>query len=111
MVYLTSFSAALVLASAMLSAAAPTEPAQPAGQCNTGSLQCCQSTQQNTDAISSVAGLLGVVAPIGALVGLNCSPITGIGLGQGASCSAQPVCCTGNTFNGVIALGCTAIKL
>ncbi|KAH9479145.1 Fruiting body protein SC1 [Psilocybe cubensis] len=84
----------------------------PSNQCNTGSLQCCDSTQSATS--SSVAGLLGllgvVVGSVTGLVGVNCSPISVVGI-SGNSCSAQPVCCTDNSFNGVIALGCSPINL
>ncbi|KAF8204671.1 hydrophobin-251 [Pholiota molesta] len=30
---------------------------------------------------------------------------------RGTSCSAQPVCCTNDSFNGVVALGCTPINI
>ncbi|KAF8870415.1 fungal hydrophobin-domain-containing protein [Infundibulicybe gibba] len=91
-----------------------TTPTTPASQCNTGGLQCCNSSQEssNTDlGLTSLLGLLGVV--VGALtgqVGVTCSPISAIGLG-GNSCSAQPVCCSNNSFNGIVALGCTPVNL
>ncbi|PPQ89209.1 hypothetical protein CVT25_001278 [Psilocybe cyanescens] len=84
----------------------------PSNQCNTGTLSCCNSVQSATS--SSIAGLLGllgvVVGTVTGLVGVNCSPISVIGVG-GNSCTAQPVCCTNNSFNGLIALGCTPINL
>ncbi|KAF8959640.1 fungal hydrophobin-domain-containing protein [Flammula alnicola] len=84
----------------------------PSNQCNTGSIQCCDSTQSATSSVvSTLLGLLGI--PIGSvtgLVGVTCSPITVIGA-SGTSCSAQPVCCTDTSFNGVIATGCTPINL
>ncbi|KAF9047509.1 hydrophobin-251 [Panaeolus papilionaceus] len=80
--------------------------------CNVGSLQCCNSVQSANDA--SIAGLVGLlsllVGPITGQVGLTCSPITVVGT-AGNSCSAQPVCCTNNNFNGVINLGCSPINL
>ncbi|KAF9556195.1 hydrophobin-315 [Agrocybe pediades] len=84
----------------------------PASQCSTGQLQCCNSTGTAKDAsISKLLGLLGVVVQdVTALVGVTCTPITVIGAG-GNSCSAQPVCCTNNSFNGVVALGCTPVNL
>ncbi|KAF8873234.1 fungal hydrophobin-domain-containing protein, partial [Infundibulicybe gibba] len=92
-----------------------TTPTTPASQCNTGGLQCCNSSQEssNTDlGLTSLLGLLGVV--VGALtdqVGVTCSPISAIGLG-GNSCSAQPVCCSNNSFvSGIVALGCTPVNL
>ncbi|KAF9474374.1 fungal hydrophobin [Pholiota conissans] len=86
--------------------------ASPSNQCNTGSLQCCNSTAKATDpAISTLLGLLGIVVQdVTALVGVTCSPITVVGV-SGTSCSEQPVCCTDTSFNGVVALGCTPINL
>ncbi|KAF8884852.1 fungal hydrophobin-domain-containing protein, partial [Infundibulicybe gibba] len=92
-----------------------TTPTTPASQCNTGGLQCCNSSQESSNAdlgLTSLLGLLGVV--VGALTwssgGVTCSPISAIGLG-GNSCSAQPVCCSNNSFNGIVALGCTPVNL
>ncbi|KAF9484667.1 fungal hydrophobin, partial [Pholiota conissans] len=69
--------------------------------CNTGTLNCCQSTQPT----GGISGLLGI------LTGNNCSPITAIGVGSGANCQQQTVCCTGNNQSGLIVLGCTPISL
>ncbi|KAF5326970.1 hypothetical protein D9619_004102 [Psilocybe cf. subviscida] len=99
------------LAVVTLAAATPTGTA-PSNQCNTGSLQCCNSVQAaDSKSIAGLLSLLGIV--VGSLtgqVGVTCSPITVIGA-SGTSCSAQPVCCTNNSFNGVVALGCTPINL
>ncbi|KJA29738.1 hypothetical protein HYPSUDRAFT_31724 [Hypholoma sublateritium FD-334 SS-4] len=110
---LTTMSA---LALATLAAATPARrsspSSSPSNQCNTGSLQCCSSVQQaDSPAAATELGLLGVVVQdVTALVGLTCTPVTIIGV-SGTSCSAQPVCCTDNSFNGVIALGCTPINI
>ncbi|KAF8154240.1 hydrophobin-251 [Crassisporium funariophilum] len=84
----------------------------PASQCNTGDLQCCNSAQAaNSAAVAPLLGLLGIVVQdVTALVGLTCSPISVIGI-AGNSCSAQPVCCSNNSFNGLVALGCTPVNL
>ncbi|THU75280.1 fungal hydrophobin [Dendrothele bispora CBS 962.96] len=84
----------------------------PASQCNTGPVQCCNSVQSASDpAVAKQLALLGVVAQdVNALVGVTCTPISVIGVG-GNSCSAQPVCCENNSFNGVVALGCTPVNL
>ncbi|KJA29741.1 hypothetical protein HYPSUDRAFT_196081 [Hypholoma sublateritium FD-334 SS-4] len=84
----------------------------PSNQCDTGSLQCCDSVQEATNpSMESLLGLLSVVvSDVTENVGVTCNPITVIGA-SGTSCSEQPVCCTDNTFNGVIALGCTAINI
>ncbi|KAG7445350.1 fungal hydrophobin [Guyanagaster necrorhizus] len=82
------------------------------GMCNTGSAQCCKSVQDpKSEAAQNALGLVGVpIGDITANVGLTCDPITVIGLGT-TSCSNQPVCCENNSFNGVVALGCTPINV
>ncbi|KAF8985270.1 fungal hydrophobin-domain-containing protein [Cyathus striatus] len=104
---------AVTLALATLAAATPTRRNDtPASQCTTGNLQCCQTTGTSTSqAIAPLLSLLGVVVQdVTALIGATCSPISVIGVG-GNSCTAQPVCCTDNSFNGVIALGCSPVNL
>ncbi|ETW80327.1 hydrophobin-like protein [Heterobasidion irregulare TC 32-1] len=83
------------------------------GQCNTGTLQCCNSVQSSSDPVTSLLlGLLGVVlGGIDIPIGIQCTPITVIGVGSGANCVQQPVCCTGNTFNGLVTVGCSPINL
>ncbi|TEB20983.1 fungal hydrophobin [Coprinellus micaceus] len=87
-------------------------PVPAASQCNTGPVQCCNSVQSaSSNPVQALLGLLGIaVGDVDLLVGLTCSPISIIGL-PGNSCSAQPVCCTNNNFNGVVALGCSPINL
>jgi len=103
-------SAVFVLALPLL-AAATALPRNPS-QCNSGSLQCCESTQSPTStSLTALFGLLGIVAStLDALVGVTCSPITVIGV-SGTSCNQQAVCCTNTSFNGLVALGCTPINL
>ncbi|KAF8991434.1 fungal hydrophobin-domain-containing protein [Cyathus striatus] len=95
-----------------LLAAASAIPRDGSSQCNTGSIQCCNSVQEASNpVVGLLAGLLGLVlGPITGQVGLTCSPLSVIGIG-GNSCTAQPVCCTGNSFNGLIVLGCTPINI
>ncbi|TFK32895.1 fungal hydrophobin-domain-containing protein [Crucibulum laeve] len=109
-----------VLALPILAAASAvprnTPPTIPASSCaaTTGSVQCCNSTQDSSQLTSTLIGLLttlGVSASgLTALVGVTCAPITVIGVG-GDSCNSQAVCCTNNNFNGVVALGCTPVNL
>ncbi|TFK65626.1 hydrophobin-251 [Pluteus cervinus] len=82
------------------------------GNCNTGSISCCNSVQSSqSTAVTQLAGLLGIdLGSITGLIGLSCSPLSILGAG-GNSCSAQPVCCTGNSFSGLINLGCSPINL
>ncbi|KAF9051488.1 fungal hydrophobin-domain-containing protein [Panaeolus papilionaceus] len=84
----------------------------PSNQCNTGPIQCCNNVgTANALGLGSILSLLGIVLdPVTALIGINCSPLSVIGIG-GNSCSATPVCCTGNTFNGLINLGCSPINI
>ncbi|KAF5310400.1 hypothetical protein D9758_016957 [Tetrapyrgos nigripes] len=100
-----------VAALASLAAANPLEVRQ-AGQCNTGPIQCCNAVRPASDpVVYALLRLLGIVVQDPNLpVGVTCSPISVIGVG-GNSCSAQPVCCQNNSFNGIVALGCTPINL
>ncbi|KAF8875223.1 fungal hydrophobin [Infundibulicybe gibba] len=102
-----------VSALAILATAMPNNPQRPRPQCNTGDIQCCNSVQavSGSSAVSGLLGLLGIVVQdVTALVGVTCSPITAIGI-AGNQCSAQPVCCTNNSFNGLVAIGCTPINV
>ncbi|KAH0830201.1 hydrophobin, partial [Lanmaoa asiatica] len=92
------FSALLPVAALVaVAAAAPSElEARQTSQCNTGSMQCCATTTTASDPVAStLLGLLGIVlGDVTATIGLNCSPLTVIGLGSGSTCTQQPVCCT-----------------
>ncbi|TFK52873.1 fungal hydrophobin [Heliocybe sulcata] len=92
----------------------PTPPASGnSGSCNTGPVQCCNSVQKAGDGdMPGILGLLGLSASSAdALVGTNCSPISALGLGGGASCDAHPVCCENNAQGGLISIGCIPITL
>ncbi|KAF9002897.1 hydrophobin-263 [Cyathus striatus] len=107
------FSKTAVLFTATLAALAAATPVRRGdSQCNTGEISCCNSVQKSDSPVVGVlAALLSLdISDITAQVGLNCSPLSVIGAG-GNSCTQQPVCCTGNNFNGLIALGCTPINL
>ncbi|PPQ70441.1 hypothetical protein CVT26_013935 [Gymnopilus dilepis] len=105
-------SALATIALAALAVATPARRNEPADQCTTGSLQCCQSVEQADDpAAASIIKSLGIVVQdVTALVGLTCDPIAVVGAGS-SSCSEQPVCCENNSFNGLIAIGCTPINI
>ncbi|KAF8065012.1 hydrophobin [Lyophyllum atratum] len=86
-------------------------PSGTPNQCNTGPVQCCNSvTQANNPVAALLIGLLGIVVGPTVAVGLTCSPLSIIGIG-GNSCTSQPVCCTNNSFNGLIAIGCSPINI
>ncbi|KAJ8597270.1 fungal hydrophobin [Rhizopogon salebrosus TDB-379] len=83
-------------------------------QCNTGTVSCCQTTYpSNSDALFKITDALGIQLPFDSegFVGLGCSPISVIGAGSGAVCTQQPVCCSGNTYYGLINIGCSPINI
>ncbi|KAI0777859.1 fungal hydrophobin-domain-containing protein [Irpex lacteus] len=84
-----------------------------AGNCNTGPIQCCQSTESASSVAGGLLlGLLGIVlSDLNVLLGLNCSPISVIGVGTGGTCNASPVCCQNNAVGGLISIGCIPIEL
>ncbi|TFK39699.1 hydrophobin-251 [Crucibulum laeve] len=107
------FSKIALFAAASMAVLVAASPVPGGSQCSTGPVQCCNSVQDasSADAKKALAGLAGILlGPITGQVGLTCSPITAIGLG-GNSCNAQTVCCSGNNFNGLVALGCTPINV
>ena len=57
---------------------------EPVSQCNTGSLQCCNSVQSaSSSGVPGLLGLLGIVLQdLNVLVGLTCSPLDILGLGN-----------------------------
>ncbi|KAH9950780.1 hydrophobin-domain-containing protein [Amylocystis lapponica] len=91
----------------------PAPTSTSAGQCNTGSIQCCQSTEAaNSPAGSLLLGLLGVVVQgVDVLLGLDCSPINVVGVGSGNTCDASPVCCEDNSVGNLISIGCVPVSL
>ncbi|KIK80548.1 hypothetical protein PAXRUDRAFT_833459 [Paxillus rubicundulus Ve08.2h10] len=87
--------------------------AVPTSQCNTGSMQCCNNVQSasSLNQLFSYFGVIDALAGVTGNVGTDCTPITVVGTGSGADCTAQPVCCTDNQFNGLVNVGCTPINL
>ncbi|KIJ38668.1 hypothetical protein M422DRAFT_33114 [Sphaerobolus stellatus SS14] len=117
------FKAAVISSLAILAAAnqptktvtvtAPASTVTTISQCNTGDAQCCNTVESaSSSGAAALLGLLGIVlSDVTALVGTGCTPISVIGVGSGANCAQQPVCCTDNSFNGLINIGCTPISL
>ncbi|OSD08038.1 fungal hydrophobin [Trametes coccinea BRFM310] len=104
--------AATVLALPLLAAATPVE-LEARQTCSTGAIQCC-STVESASSVSGnfLLGLLGIViGDITGLIGLNCSPLSVVGVGSGNACSANAVCCTNNNVGGLISIGCLPIAL
>ncbi|KAF9263097.1 fungal hydrophobin [Marasmius fiardii PR-910] len=85
------------------------------GGSGSGSNQCCEQVQTadeaNASGLGAILGLLGVVlGDITGLIGLNCSPITVIGTGNGG-CNTNTVNCQGTALGGLINIGCIAIQI
>ncbi|KDQ57922.1 hypothetical protein JAAARDRAFT_129727 [Jaapia argillacea MUCL 33604] len=82
-------------------------------ECNTGPIQCCDTVESaSSSGVAAILGLLGIVLQdLDVLVGLTCSPLTVVGVGSGSACSANPVCCTDNSYGGLISIGCVPITL
>lgn len=81
-------------------------------QCNTGSVQCCDTVEDaSSDNAAKALGLLGlVVQGANVPIGLNCDSIDVlIGVGAGSNCASQPVCCD-KTESG-LGVGCLPINL
>ncbi|CAA7266225.1 unnamed protein product [Cyclocybe aegerita] len=108
--FLDSTVRTLAIAAALAAATDPPNP--PASQCNPPDLQCCEST--GTAKNSAIVGLLAAVGVVledlDLLVGIKCTPISVIGVG-GGSCTSQPFCCSNNSYNGLVALGCIPVNL
>ncbi|KAF9557046.1 fungal hydrophobin [Agrocybe pediades] len=80
-------------------------------QCNTGFLLCCNQVEPASSPVGqTILAIFGIPAgSVSGLIGLTCSPISTLGVSS--QCTAQPVCCTNNSYNGVIALNCVPINL
>ena len=102
---------AIISSLAILAVATPTPNDTPPQTCTTGPIQCCQSTTTaGAPAAAAILGLLGVVVQdLNVLLGLDCSPISVVGVGSGSACSAQTVCCENNSFVSCDPDACTAI--
>ena len=109
---------------ATISALAFAVLAAAADSCNTGSMQCCNHVEDvrpflafnssrfrvltyrplpfqsnsvsGSTLLSALAGLGVNVQDITGQIGLQCSPLSVVGVGAGNGCSASPVCCQNN---------------
>ncbi|KAI0761470.1 fungal hydrophobin-domain-containing protein [Trametes elegans] len=84
-----------------------------AQSCNTGPIQCCNSVERADSATgNALLSLLGVVLDdVTAQIGLDCSPLSVVGVGAGNACDAHPVCCQNNNVGGLISVGCIPVQL
>ncbi|OCH87291.1 fungal hydrophobin [Obba rivulosa] len=105
MKFTTTF--ACIAGLATLAAATP----MPWGSQPSSGASCCSSVGQvDSDPIASVLKGLGVVIQdITAIVGVNCSPITVVGVGSGSACSGTTVTCSSNELGGLIQIGCVPV--
>ncbi|CAG7854714.1 SubName: Full=Uncharacterized protein {ECO:0000313/EMBL:CCA66384.1} [Serendipita indica DSM 11827] len=81
--------------------------------CNVGEAQCCQSIHQSNDRNGQfLRSLLGLALPAGGgMLGAQCTPLANLLAVTGSStCRSQPVCCTGNEYRGLVAVGCSPIS-
>ncbi|RPD65520.1 fungal hydrophobin [Lentinus tigrinus ALCF2SS1-7] len=95
------------------STAPATTVTEPAGDCSTGPIQCCDSVEEaSSPDASKFLGLLGIVVQgVDVLVGITCSPVTVIGVGGGSCGSSTAVCCEDNSFGGLVSIGCVPVIL
>ncbi|KAG1873002.1 hydrophobin [Suillus subalutaceus] len=90
-----------------------TAPSSGSGQCNTGSIQCCDSVSQSGhgSSLDELLSLLKIDVPVNTNCGQSCSPISVIGGSSGGNCNQQPVCCEDNSYNGLVNIGCSPINI
>ncbi|KAI0350792.1 fungal hydrophobin [Trametes cingulata] len=106
------FSTLFTLSALTILAAATPAPA-PDASCSTAPIQCCDSVELASSA--TAANLLKsigvVIQDLNIPIGITCSPITGVGVGSGSSCSANTVCCEDNSHGGLLSIGCVPVVL
>ncbi|KAI0633568.1 hydrophobin [Trametes polyzona] len=106
------FSKLFVLATvfATLAAATPT-PGAGGPTCQTGSLQCCNSLQDpSSKSMQSILALLGLgLQDTDAQVGLDCNPISVIGVDNKGGCSQQTACCDDHAVANGVSVGCLPV--
>ncbi|EDR03555.1 type 1 hydrophobin [Laccaria bicolor S238N-H82] len=107
------FSKVLFVAAALVSFVAASPVPDIENSCNTGSMQCCNQTFASDSKQANVlASLLNInLSQFTGQVGTSCTPISALAISQGGSCTQQPVCCDGNTFHGLIVVGCSPINV
>ncbi|GJE93626.1 fungal hydrophobin-domain-containing protein [Phanerochaete sordida] len=113
----TPTAAATTASAAASGAASPTGAAgagSGSGSCSTGPVQCCNSVQPASSLSAAQLakyGLVGIVLDdLDIPVGLDCDPISVIGVG-GNSCSATPVCCSNISQSGLVNIGCLPVEI
>ncbi|KAG6375852.1 hydrophobin 2 [Boletus reticuloceps] len=104
-----------IAALAAVAAAAPNvlEARTTAPVCNSGSQYCCNQKFSNPmDFKGGPLGLLGVLLGLGVNAGVECTPVTVIGLlSNGAQCTQQTVCCNDVKQNGLVNVACSPVAV
>ncbi|OCH87740.1 hypothetical protein OBBRIDRAFT_795903 [Obba rivulosa] len=104
-----SLSVAIVLVSSVWAIALPQE-----SQCDTSSINCCDnvSTPANSSDVRTVMKALRLDwVSDDTPVGTGCSSGGIVSVGGGTTCQSIPVCCEGNSFDGLIGIGCLVIPI
>jgi hypothetical protein len=102
-----------IIASAMPSGHSVTTTTRAESDCETGSLQCCNSVHKASDPeITNMLGpLSGILYPDpNTNVGVACTPLSVIGLNSN-SCTAQPACCGNLVISGLLTSPCTPFQI
>nr|AIO05504.1 hydrophobin [Hypsizygus marmoreus] len=109
----SKLAAVITISSVALSASAGHHRRGSQYQCNTGPVQCCnQLAESQSGAATAILALVGLSAQgLSGQVGAVCSPFTVVGVGSGANCATQPVCCDKNYIGGLVSLGCSPVNL
>jgi len=78
-------------------------------ECSTGTMNCCESVHEphGKGGEFLLEKSAGTIQTQEGSIGFVCNPMTGIGASTAANCVSQVVCCIGNTFNGVVTVGCS----
>ncbi|KAI0355203.1 hydrophobin 1 [Trametes cingulata] len=107
------FSRAVALAISALPLLAAATPLEARQSCDTSTPQCCATTTKaSSETGEKLLGLLGVVVQdVNVLLGLDCTPITVVGVGSGSECSGTTVCCEDNSHGSLVSIGCLPIAL
>ncbi|KAF8806926.1 hydrophobin 2 [Phlegmacium glaucopus] len=77
--------------------------------CNTGTLQCCNSSGSATDpSVINQLGLLGIAVPGPAVVGFTCTPVSV--LASTETCTTHQICCDNDKFEAAAVIGCSPVN-
>ncbi|TIB72853.1 hypothetical protein E3Q23_03228 [Wallemia mellicola] len=81
------------------------------GSCNTGSIQCCNLSEEKEISTGKNDALIST-GDIASQVGVQCDQIPAIiGVAIEDECKNTPVCCEGFDDESLIGLGCDALPL